>query len=613
MSESVWNRPASPEIDASAGGKIDTRNYAGNQKVIDGAREMIWNQLGAMVAERETYTAKFSRWNSLADGKHTQRAYHSKTGLFINRLGQVLESHVDRMHNKTFPFQELFTVKPKRGDLIAEQRAEITKAVIEHVVDQSPIRTVMPLFLYEGLKLGTSVMKSYWDVRTTREYRRRATPGNRFLRRQRNQRTQFEEQVIRQYEGPRPKVVDLLRWYIHPVTAMDIDQYQIIFEDMDVDEGHLRGMAAAGEYSQDGIERMMKNKAQTSGRTSSGSGVLSQIQSSREDRLSHMGFHPRTEHIEDGIFQILEIWCRFPLFKFTGASKRDQGPIDCKMVLGFDGSGDPVPLAIKQNPFLTQRPPYRAWRVRQRMDSFYGRGQSETLEGLQIMLNAYYNMAIDSARFTIQQLVVIDTTKTPLEPEEIEFAPMAVIPVRGDVDKAIKFISPPPVYKDALQMASVIDQLISNQGQSQPINEGRVTGGVRSASHANILSQAASIFEDAAVEAVESQVLTPMLRDWYLMTEHWLSPDSFDKIVGGYEGGMDYQSLVGDYDLQWRVAQQAQRREAMDLQIMQLEVQMREAQLVLAQMGQQMGTPAAPPGPGGNNGGPTGVAPPVGG
>ncbi len=586
----LMNQSADPERDVTGQGLIDPQNYANNKKIVDRARTMIIGQLEPIRTQRRPMTEKWLRLEKLWQNKPSVSLYTGRHGVNIPRAQKVVETHVSNIVTKLFPLNEQYEMNPKRGDQVAAARAEVNRMVLDHLIDESNLRVIMHSFVRRGLMLGTSIMKSHWDVNITRQFRKRPTiPLDSTLRLEPGvPSTVFEPVDVVQYEGPRPRVVDLLRWYIHPITVQDIEDYQIIFEDMDVDLNHMLDNSATADrpngYSRKNVQTvldMLKGKKP----------MQDQITSDRDQRLDAMGFRVDAEGVMDSRFRIIEIWCKFPLYQDRG----DQRLHPCRMVWSMVDNGDPVPLSITQNQFLGQGLPYRAWRVRDMMDNFYGQGLLETLEALQYALNAFFSQALDSATFTINQLAIVDVMKLATRAKDINIAPLSVIPVRGDPTKALQFWSPPDVSQVAINIATMLASLMEDEGNAGPLQQGKATAGRQSASEVLILNQASSAFEDAMLDKIETEVLSDMLKDWFKYAEQFLSKDTFENITGITQEIHPVQEVVGDYSFRWAVSRTAQKRQELELSILELNAQMQQVQAIIAAAGQQgVGSRAAP-------------------
>jgi hypothetical protein len=604
----LWNASSDPAQDVTANGLMDPRNHAGKPGVVRRFRTAVLEQLGPIRAQRRPMTDRFNRWDKLWQSKHVVQLYKGRSNVFVPRASKVIEHHVASMAVKTFPANERYTMTAI--DELGEFRAEMNKRVLDHHLDESRLESRMHSFIRSALKHGTAVMKSHWEVKKTPGYKRvpvlsmaDIAAGTRVPLGAPT--TLVQPMDLIQYEGPRPKVVDLLRWYIHPITAETIDDYEIIFEDMDVDLNHLlahrRSQTNPGGYIQ--VNKLLE-MAKDGGDKG---GSHDDVSNDRDDRLDAYGFRVGEPGLKTNRFKVTEIWCRFPLYE------GDPRLVDCRAVVGAFGGNEPIVLSLTQNPFPNQRPPYRAWRVREMTDNFYGQGLLETLEALQYALNAFFNQALDSATYTINQSVIVDVMKLAQRHSDIRLSPLSVIPVRGDVNKAISTWAPPDVSQVAVQLAVLLGSLMEDEGNAPPITQGKLGRKLSSATEGVLLKQAGTIFEDAAIRKLESDMLTDMLRDWYMMSSHFLPPETFSRITRTPPLDDPIQAVVGDYDLRWAVSRSAETREALEMELLQAQAQMQQLQMIIAATQMQMpGTqPAAPQqgakGPASPGGGLTGM------
>jgi hypothetical protein len=273
--------------------------------------------------------------------------------------------------------------------------------------------------------------------------------------------------------------------------------------------------------------------------------------------------------------------------------------------------GEPVILSLKQNPFADQRPPYRAWRVRDVQDNFYGQGMLETLEALQYALNAFFNQALDSANFTINQMMIVDVTKLAMRAKDIRLAPLALLPIRGDVNRAFTTWAPDDVSQTAINLSIMLGGLMEDTGFAGA--DSRSGRSVESATEAAGFLQAAGQFDDTAIKKLESDMMTDMLRDWYRMGEQFLSPDTYTRITGIPKEQDPVQAVVGDYNIKWAVNSKAQERQALELRQLEANLQKTLMETQLTQItGQMGGSAAGSKGSGNGPQGPTGGGPPTG-
>lgn len=593
MSQETWNTDVDPQRDAEIKLQygIDPANHASNPRTVERFTRDILDQFPSIRSQRQPLTERFKRWEALWQSKHTVRLYEGRSDIFVPRAMKVIEGHAARLVGNIFPNKPRYEITPM--DDLGEDFAKPAQMILDHFLDESRLESRSHSFVREGLKHGTSIFKSWWHNRKTMNYRRRPVAEKGQIVTGGQPKTYLKGEEVIQFEGPRAKVVDLLRWYIHPITAENIDEYQIIFEDMDLSVAHVTASqkSKANPHGYVNVDRLlaMKKKANADGNTDTNS--------DRDDRLAAMGFSVQNQ-VKDARLQVTEVWCKFDLYG-RGES------IDCLAYVGAFGDGAPILLSLKQNPFANQRPPYRAWRVRDSVDNFYGQGLLESLESLQYALNAFFNQALDSANFTINQMMVVDVMKLAMRAKDIRLAPLSVLPVRGDVRQAFAAWAPNDVSQTAIQLSVLLGGLMEDAGFAGA--DSRSGRSVESATEAAGFIQAASQFDETAVKKIEADVMTDLLRDWYRMGEQFLSPETYSRITQIPKEQDPVQALVGDYNLKWSVHNMAQEREALELQMLQATLQKTLVETQISQMtGQMGGSTAANKGSGNGPQGPTG-------
>jgi hypothetical protein len=584
---------------------IDKTNYAKNKKITERFTKDVVNQFQAIRTQRRTLTNKFLEWQALWQGVHTQRLYKGRSDIFVPRAQKVVETHVTNTVMRAFPINEKYEIRPRVGDPLSEARADLTEQVLDHLLEESKIRAKMHHFVRMAYMLGTSVMKSPWVVDKTKQYRRRAVlgPEDTEARLQPGQPSTFVDSAeIIQFEGVKPKVVDLLRWFIHPVTSEDIDDYEIIFEENDIDVNHLHTMKKQKKYVN--VDEAIRRH---------GDGKLlaqSEVDGDRLIRQAAYGLVPSDAGIKSHQLKLTEVYVKFPLYLEQGVDNL----VPCRaVVLEASGGGEPLVLSLTQNPFFDQRPPYRAWKVRDQTDTFYGQGLLETLEAMQYALNAFMNQGIDVAQFVVSPMVIMDMLKFNHRGGDINIAPLGVLGVRGKPRDAVDFWSPPDTSQVAIQVASFLGALMEDEGGAVPLAQGKSASGTQSATESQILATASQAFQASAIRKLEMEVLTPMLRDWYLKAEQFLSEETFMRVTNSQPTDQPVQHLVGDYDLQWRVSTAAEQKEALVLDQMQMDLLLKEiqAQIAILTGGQVGSQPKMAPQAGANGPapGPSGATP----
>lgn len=601
----LFDVPLKP-VDRSAGGYIDENNYADHLQIREAAREWPGRGFETVRSQRHTLSEMFSRFYALDRAKRRIELYRGRHRVYLPKVKQVLDTNSAHVAQELFPLTERLGIEP-HGPL-GEAMAPVVRRTLEHFTEESHLRTQVLAAARSFLQYGTVVVKSPWEVRTGIQIRRRPTlpenidPSTQFdVDGQQVPRTFFAPQRAVHYEGPRAKVVDLQRWFIHPMTVESIDDAELIFEDFEVSINHLKGMAEEGYYSKRGVKELLERVNKTNGGDSD-------VTSRRNERAADYGFSVDDPHVPHTKFTITEAWVMFPLYKFVTHPAMDGRmdlPVPCKMVFaGFEGGGDPIPLMIAQNPYAQQRPPYRAARLDPVPDMFYGRGQSETLEYFQYILNAFVSQALDAGNYAMNQSLFVDVTKLARQASKIRLAPNSLIPTRGKPGDVVQPWAPENLSPIAFQIASVLSAWMDEDGNNHPMLRGGALSKRQSAFESAATRQGALIFIDKVVALMEGEILSPMMKDWYIMAEQWLSPESYMRINKSVQPRVaDLQHLLGDYDFRWATGSGAQKREELEIAIMQQQLAQQTIQAQLMQIQAMMAQAGVVP-PGGGAGSP---------
>lgn len=598
-------------VDRSAGGYIDTNNYARHPKIREMALQWPVRAFQEVREQRATLSDMFLRWAALDRAKRRIMLYKGRHKAYLPKVKQVLDTNSAHVVRDLFPVNERYDIEPN-GPL-SEALVPTIRATLDHFIEESHLKYQTHLLSRSFLLYGTVVMKSRWEVQTGMEIRRQVTmpenidPNLQFdIDGEKIPRTFFAPRQAVHYEGPRAKVVDLQRWWIYPMTVERIEDAELIFEDFEVSENHLKAMAEKGYYDKKAVKELLERQSKTAGGAPEPTSV-------RNDRISDYGFSVDDPHVPRKKFTVTEAWVKFPLYMHVRHPKMDEHTsfsVPTKMVWGaFEGGGDPVPLLISQNPFISQRPPYRAARLDPLEDMFYGRGQAETLEYFQYVLNAFVSQALDAGNYAMNQSLFIDVTKLARRASKIRLAPNSLIPVRGEPNKIAQPWAPENLSPTAFQIASVLSAWMDEDGNNHPMLRGGALSKRQSAFESAATRQGAMIFIDKVVDILEGEILSPMLKDWYMFGEQFLSPETFMRINKKTQPKMgDVQWMLGDYGFRWAASRSAQKREELELQIMQEQLAQQTIQAQLMQIQAMMAAAGAAP-PTGGTGSPPRIAP----
>ena len=566
--ESLWN--VSGDLGAEQDPTlIDPKNYATNTKVAERAKNDICALLPSIRTQRATIEERWNRLDKVWQGKFGVRLYSGQSDVYVPMARKVIETHVSHAATQIFPTNQLFFIEgvgPEQ-QMAIQLKMQIA-ALIEHDLEQAKVKQWMPLFLRQGFTKGCSVVKNHWKINRSTNYRKKAVEG--FL----GERTfTVEPTTVKLYEGPTFDVVDLYRWYIHPITSKSIDDARIIFEDLDVDWSHLKGMERAGVYSNVDKIKDLAERGQT-------------IETSNRNQRVEVDGYTVENQIKEDRYRLTEIWAKFDLYG-TGET------IPCKIV----AVGDTI-LEVRQNPFFNQRAPYRAWRCTDRIDNFYGQGILENIESLQYVFNAMINQGVDNANWQMNPLIVVNKAQLASNPADLSIAPRAFVYTWADPSQSIHFERPPETYNISFNVANLISGMLQDVGGAPPIMQGKMGSRGTTATEASILQQGAGAFTNVVASKIEAEVLSPMLKDWYMLEQQFRSEETYVKVTGAPPIPVVPQDLVGDYMFNWHVSTEAQQR----MMMLQQGIQPGQGTTAVPTMGQ------GGPGAGGEGGLPPEIA-----
>lgn len=535
MAQDLWNVSSSISYDAVGDDLIDSKNYATDTKVVDRVQDHILKNIPAIKSERSDLESRWGRLERMWQGKHEMRLVDTQSDIYVPMGRKIVETFVAQVTTQIFPTNPLFFLNGiGPNQQLAAALTPHIGALIENDIEQANVRSHIPLFLRRGFIAGCSIVKNFWKTTSTTNYRKRrygGGPNEPIL-------TTIESEKVNLYDGPTFDVVDPLRWYIYPITSKSIDDARLVFEEVDVDWTHLKSMEKAGIYK--GVDKI-KDMAGAK----SGTGI---VDSNRDIRTLSYGYTVQEEILND-TYRLTEIWAKFDLYG-------DSNLIPCKIVV----CGGQV-LEVRQNPFFSQRPPYRAWRMTDVFDNFYGMGLMENIESMQYAFNAMFNQGIDNANWQQNPMIVINKANLASNPSDITIAPRSFLYTYGDPRTNVHFERPPETYKISFDVAQQLSGMMQDIAGAPPILQGKMGNRTQTATEADILRAGAGAFTNIVATKLESEVLSPMLHDFYMLEQQFRDGETYAKITGGQPPlPISPQDLVGDYQFTWHVSTDAAQR-----------------------------------------------------
>lgn len=509
---------------------IDSTNYAKSEEVVARCRRQVLETLDYVRDQRSQQEDIWSRNYKIWLGKHDIRLYKGHSDLFIPMTTKIIETFVSQVRGQLFPEAQTFLVEPSDEFSMAYKPA--VELLVEHDIEQANLRQKLDQFVRLGLIYGPAVLKCRWMTRSMKVRRRRPTAVNlgRLLTKPTSEPSLVQNEDIVLYNGPSVEIVDPLRFFIHPITAKNIDDARLVFEDITVDWNHLVDMEKKGIYKD--VDRVRK--------FASREGEDGQTSSERDNRVNFYGYSAEQMAAEDPPrWRLTEVWGKFDLYG-------DGRLVPCKIVAVGD-----IVLEIRANPLFMPRPPYFMWRVYELMDNVYGRGVVEQLAHMQYAFNALMNQAMDTGAMQINPPIGVNVNALEGELGDLTIAPLALLPTLDSPGEVFKFFRPPNTMETALNLAQVFQGLMQDMAGAPPILQGKVGNDDLTATEADILRSGAGAFTSAMASKIEADVLTPLLQWFYFLEQQFGPPERHMKITGGPSVQVNREDLVGDFTFKW--------------------------------------------------------------
>lgn len=516
---------------------VDDTNYALDPEIASRAKIEIIDLLPRIKDQRRLLESMWERFEKVWSAKQDIRLYEGRSDLYFPIGRKVVETQVAHTKAQLFPTADSFYIEPSPDDPVSIMAAPRIARIMRHDVEQAKVERYLDLFLRQMFIYGPTIVKFFWKTVKSTNYRLRAMPETGPLAEPGAMLYQPVAEEVLLYEGPTFQVVDLFRWYIHPITVQDIDDAQIIFEEADVTRGFLQSMEDEEVYA--GVDRVLNREQEGIAAANGGA------DESRNARLSPYGLSiGQIKPSKRNEWRLTEVWAKFDLY-----GDGYEMPVKITVV-------DDIIIEIRQNPFWHQRFPYRAVKYIDTFDNFYGQGLIESLEHQQYALNALTNQAIDAVIFQTNHIIAVNTAALDQDVSTLRIAPRAIWKVIGSPKDAIEVIRPPDNSQAAFATAQLIAGMMQDTANAPPVMQGKMSSKEMTAFENATLMQGAQTGVMGTIRNVESSVLSPMLQYWYMMEQQFRAFESYIKIAGMPPIPMSSQDLVGDYSFRWMVSSQ---------------------------------------------------------
>lgn len=529
-------------------------NLARDSSIVDRIEVELLPQFRRIRNDRRPLEVQWMRFYKLwsVDRDESAQGYRGRNRVYIPIGRRIIENWTQKLKRDLFPTDQWFEVEALR-ESFAERTAGLKALFNYFLTKQMHVRRKITPWLRQLVTYGTSPVAIAWklDERVLPVMKDLYDNDGNITDRQ----TRDVEKII-QYVGPTFRNVDLFAWYVSPVTAVDVKDAWVCFEEMLVPRARLRELGKQPIGVDPSMGMTFENIEDALNLTpDSSAGEKFQ---SEQDRLQSKGF----SNLYD--------------------SKDPRRPVDIteaywRVNLDDDGlawwrvtvAGDRIVLRVQKNPFWHGDPPWLAGKFVEVVNEFYGRGLPEVFADSQFFLNDIANQANDALVWSMNPIAVVDAYKVQ-DPNSIRMRPGAKWLASPD---AVSFQQPPTdaaaVGFNAINQTIALMNDVANvapfagAGTGGPRSRGRA---IQTATGAQLVASENLVQVRDVVENIEDQIFIPMLHMMHTLTVQCLSRPLVLRIAGAdgealIEHKLTAADVVGEYDFLWLGSTNAQNQQ----------------------------------------------------
>lgn len=439
---------------------------------------------------------QWQRWYELYRS-YAERRDWSEVSLFIPLIFSTIESFLPRMTT-----QRPKIVVEARGDEDRET-SKVHRELINYQWDGMGMGVVLMDWVKETFIYGTGILKIGWEeTKRLRQFRSSADPKE----------VVSEEQIIK--SAPVAKVVPIERFYVAPgsrdmETAMyTIELHRWTWDDIDA-------MAENGFFKRAAVNELEDKKVSTQN-----DAEATRVETERYTNFGLGDAEQAKKEAEIWEFDVLEYW---------------ENDRVCFYVPEYQ-----VVLKNEKNFYWHGQKPYVRIVDNALPGEFYGVGEPEILQSLNIELNELHNLRLEAAKRAIFQMFKV-RIGSPVSPQSLKFKQQGIVWVH-DVQEDIQplFVGQPqgPSYREEDVIRVWAQQTTGANDPFQGIESGV---GSETATGASILAQAANSRVNMKFMILTEMGLRPLGKILMSLNEQYMDEDLVLRVAG--PTGMTYTKI----------------------------------------------------------------------
>lgn len=454
-------------------------------------KTLVLDNFKAAKDKRKSREPQWIRWNELYRS-HVQRTeWPFETNLFIPLTWSTVESFLPRLVSERPRLQ----VESRNDEDI--DTARVHRELINFQWDSLAMGVKLIEFVKASLVYGTSFLKVGWEKRTAN----RPVPRVTIDQFEREIRTNIPQETV-VYDDPVIDVVDINDIYVDP-QGICLDTARYVIHRIKKDLATIEAEAKEKGYIPESVaklKKIVKTRIDSE---------LENVKRQRDTTFSGSSEqYPDLDHYKQ--FDILEYW----------EDDRMAIVVHDPEVILYQGSN---PYWHRRKPFIRLVDNMLPW-------EFYGVGEPELLESLNIELNETHNIRLEQAKRNIFNMWVA-RRGSGINAKNVKWKPDSILWAQ-DIDRDIKQLLQRDLPISGYREEEVLRRHAEEASGASENFKGLDQGGAETATQASILAQASASRAGLKFQQLVEMALRPLGEMLIALNEQFITEERSITIVG---------------------------------------------------------------------------------
>jgi len=524
--------------------RVPYPNLAMDSEILDEVERGLVPLLMRIRYDRIRAEEKWQRYYRIWNCELDKNSYSGRSKIFLAAARQTCETWTSSIIRDFFPASDDWFQVLNVDEIADEMRADSLEHLFYYFFKkQQKIKSDSIPFIRQLVTYGTSPGKLTFADKD------KMVKALKLI--QQNERYKMVNKNVKYQYGPLFRARNLFNFYVWPTTALDVQDCELAWEDIEVSVEHIKEM---------GSKPINPN----------------------DKKLGTVYVVPEEVYNQTGPTNRGRDWFRFrreklqrfglsqdPSDRWNDLSKNHRNLSELYWTRDIDGTGEKEWLItvindwhvvrIQENPFWHKKKPFFVPRLIRVIDEFYGRGIMDTIDRVQYMLNDMVNQTMDSVQYELNPITIVDPGSVAYS-NSIRFHPGAKW-LMADPLKSVVFTKPASVAQIGFQTLSMLQGFMQDFSganaamQGQPAVRGRGRAQNTAAGFSTMISQG-SLPMTQIIEDLEEQFGEPLLEMSYSLIEQFMDETILLRILGRrgaplIQKEVSIEDIIGNYEFKW--------------------------------------------------------------